>query len=241
MKTPLRSAERSSLLFLLAIAAGSADGWSYFGLGHAFVANMTGNTVLLGIAVFAKNGDIFHPLISLACYAAGVVIASLTTGKVQPGALWARAISWTLLLEGLLLGGAEAGWIAVHRTDSAPDHNVLLGVVALAVGMQSAAMLPLKVPAVVTTYISGTWTNLINGLTRFERDTPSNPKDKLPMEERLLLQAGILAVYFFSAVLTGWLFRYYPAAVGAVSAGAVLMVATYTLIRLPEDSQPPVN
>lgn len=237
MKTPLRSGERNSLLFLLAIAAGSADGWSYFGLGHAFVANMTGNTVLLGIAVFEKNGDIFHPLTSLACYAAGVVIASLITGKVRPGVPWARAISWTLLLEGLLLGGAEAGWIALRQSSSAPDHNLFLGVVALAVGMQSAAMLPLKVPAVVTTYISGTWTNLINGLTRFEKNKPSNPNDRLPMEERLLLQAGILAVYFLSAVLTGWLFRYHPAAVGAVSASAVLIVAIVSLIRFPEQSQ----
>lgn len=36
---------------LLATAAGSLDGWSYFGLGHAFVANMTGNTVLLGMSL----------------------------------------------------------------------------------------------------------------------------------------------------------------------------------------------
>ncbi|MGC2545046.1 MAG: DUF1275 family protein, partial [Silvibacterium sp.] len=63
----MRSAERDFLLFLLAASAGSADGWSYLGLGHAFVANMTGNTVLTGIAVFQKGGDVFHPLLSLCC------------------------------------------------------------------------------------------------------------------------------------------------------------------------------
>ena len=40
----MRETERDVMLFLLAASAGSADGWSYFGLGHAFVANMTGNT-----------------------------------------------------------------------------------------------------------------------------------------------------------------------------------------------------
>jgi uncharacterized membrane protein YoaK (UPF0700 family) len=40
----VRRIERDLLLLLLAVAAGSADGWSYFGLGHAFVANMTGTT-----------------------------------------------------------------------------------------------------------------------------------------------------------------------------------------------------
>ncbi len=70
----MRSAERDVRLLILAASAGSADGWSYFGLGHAFVANMTGNTVLLGIAVFQNHGDLLHPAISLACYAAGAVI-----------------------------------------------------------------------------------------------------------------------------------------------------------------------
>lgn len=59
----MRRSERDALLLMLAIAAGSADGWSYFGLGHAFVANMTGNTVLLGIAVFL-HGDLLHPPVS---------------------------------------------------------------------------------------------------------------------------------------------------------------------------------
>jgi len=44
----MRVSERDLLLLILAVSAGSADGWSYFGIGHAFVANMTGNTVLLG-------------------------------------------------------------------------------------------------------------------------------------------------------------------------------------------------
>jgi Protein of unknown function (DUF1275) len=58
----LRPAQSDSLLYVPAVSAGSADGWSYFGLGHVFVANMTGNTVLLGVAVFQRHGDVLHPL-----------------------------------------------------------------------------------------------------------------------------------------------------------------------------------
>ena len=54
----MRSVERDVRLLILAASAGSADGWSYFGFGHAFVANMTGNTVLLGLAVFQNHGDV---------------------------------------------------------------------------------------------------------------------------------------------------------------------------------------
>jgi uncharacterized membrane protein YoaK (UPF0700 family) len=41
----MASVGRDVRLLVLAASAGSADAWSYFGLGRAFVANMTGNTI----------------------------------------------------------------------------------------------------------------------------------------------------------------------------------------------------
>jgi uncharacterized membrane protein YoaK (UPF0700 family) len=224
--------ERDVRLLILAASAGSADGWSYFAFGHAFVANMTGNTVLLGLAVFQYHGDLVHPVISLGCYAAGVVIGSLMTGKVPPGSVWAKAISWTLMLEALLLLGAEAGWIAIHFHASHPASLYwLLAVVALAIGMQSAAMVRLKIPGIVTTYITGTLTTLVTGLVRIvgEGRLQTHTRD-VELEERLLMQAGVLSLYFLSAVLTGWLFRYRPIAVGALPGLSVLLVAVHGLI-----------
>jgi uncharacterized membrane protein YoaK (UPF0700 family) len=228
----VRSAERDVLLFILAVTAGSADGWSYFGLGHAFVANMTGNTVLLGISIFQNHGDMLHPFISLSCYAAGTVAATVMTRKVTPGIVWSKSVSWTLLLEALIMAGAEAGWMMVHRGIHPPNLNLLLGAVAFGIGLQSGAMLRLKVPGVVTTYITGTWTTLLSGLALFgtnvHRETPGQKRE---YEERLLMQAGIIAVYFLSAVLTGWLFRHSPPAVGLVTASSVLLVGIYGALR----------
>src|ERR1700739_315408 len=102
------------MLFLLAVSAGSADGWSFFGLGHAFVANMTGNTVLIGLAVFQSHSAMFHPLLSLACYAIGVVLAGFLTRQVVEGSIWSNAVSRSLILEAILLAGAEAAWAALH-------------------------------------------------------------------------------------------------------------------------------
>jgi uncharacterized membrane protein YoaK (UPF0700 family) len=42
---------RNVLVLLLACVAGSVDAVSYMSLGHVFTANMTGNTVLLGLAL----------------------------------------------------------------------------------------------------------------------------------------------------------------------------------------------
>ena len=167
----MASGERDVRLLILAASAGSADAWSYFGLGHAFVANMTGNTVLLGLAVFQLHGDWLHPVISLCGYAAGAMIGSVLTGNVQPGTVWSKTISWTLTLEALLLLAAEAGWIGIHlHISHSPSLVLLLGMVALAIGMQSSAMVKLKIPGIVTTYITGTWTTMLTGLVRLARD-----------------------------------------------------------------------
>jgi uncharacterized membrane protein YoaK (UPF0700 family) len=238
---PVRSVERDVLLFLLAVTSGSADAWSYLGLGRAFVANMTGNTVLTGMAIFQKNGDIAHPLLALVCYVLGVTMASIFTRRVHKGVIWARAITITLLLEALMMAGAEAGWIAISLhgyTGSEPlsPRILLLGCVAFAIGLQSGAMLQLRIPGIVTTYITGTWTTLMSGIVRFAvrfsvEEKRESPKQKLHFEERLLMQAGILAVYFLSAVLAGWLFQHRPLAVGALAAASVMGVALYAAAR----------
>jgi uncharacterized membrane protein YoaK (UPF0700 family) len=227
----MQSMERDMRLLILAVTAGSADGWSYSGLGHAFVANMTGNTVLLGIAVFQNHGDLLHPAISLACYAAGALLGSLLAGDVDAEVQWPKAISWTLMLEGLLLLGAQTGWMAVQlHARRSPNLHVLLGIVALAIGIQSGAMVQLKIPGIVTTYITGTWTTMLTGLARLAKHgRPSG--QTLQFEQRLLLQAGVLSVYFLAAVLTGWLFRYHTVAVGALPAVSLLLVAAHGVLR----------
>jgi uncharacterized membrane protein YoaK (UPF0700 family) len=235
MSTPIRPAERDVLLLILAAAAGSADGWSYFGLGHAFVANMTGNTVLLGTAVFLER-DLLHPFIALVTYSLGAVLAAFLSRRVRQGSTWPRAVSLTLLLEAAILVAAAAGWAVVGRRavapGSTPGLNALLACVGFAIGMQSGAMLQLKVPGVVTTYITGTWTNLMSGLVRFAtrgRKTPEG--QRIEFEERLLMQGGILVAYFLSAVGTGLLFRESRLAVGVLPAASVLAVALYAAGR----------
>jgi uncharacterized membrane protein YoaK (UPF0700 family) len=228
----VRSVERDLRLMILAASAGSADGWSFFGFGHAFVANMTGNTVLLGLAVSRSYGDLLPPLISLACYVAGAALGSLLTGSVRPDTVWSKAISRTLLLEALLLLAAEGGWITIHlHASHAPSLDLLLATVALAMGMQSGAMVQLKIPGIVTTYITGTWTTLVSGLVHLGRhEGPKVTEQHLAFEERLVTQAAVLSVYFLSVVLTGWFFRHLPLAGGVLPGLSVLLVAVHGLI-----------
>jgi uncharacterized membrane protein YoaK (UPF0700 family) len=227
----VKQSERDTLLLMLAAASGSADGWSYFGLAHAFVANMTGNTVLLGIAVFHLHGDVIHPLVALLGYVVGTAAGTLITRHTPEGSVWGRPISWALFAEGALLIGAEAAWVSMRQAPTERAGLVLLGVVALAIGMQSGAMVQLRIPGVVTTYITGTWTTMTHGITLLAARQPKVMRDKPRFEERLLLQGGVLAVYLGSAILTGWCFRHAEAVVGGIPAAAVLLTAAYGALR----------
>ncbi len=229
----MRTAERDFLLILLAVASGSADAWSYLGLGHAFVANMTGNTVLVGLAIFTGH-NLAARLIALVCYVPGVALAAWLTRRVAAGVLWSRTVSLTLLLEAALLAAAEASWALRQSGAGAanPPVNALLGCVAFAIGMQSGAMLKLDIPGIVTTYITGTWTKLVSGLTTFRtRERGKPPRERARFEERLVMQGTIIAAYLASAVLSGWLAQRAPAALGLVPTLAVALAAVYGLAR----------
>jgi len=227
----MKRAERDTLLFILAITSGSADGWSYIGLGHAFVANMTGNTVLLGVSMFLEHHDVLHPLISLICYAAGVAFGSFLTRDVKEESLWSKSTSSVLLVESLILFAAALVWLSKNAILSPRLKDLMLGCVAAAIGLQSGAMLALKLPGIITTYITGTWTTLMSGLVLIGIGRPRVPTNEVNLEGRLFVQAGFLLVYFSSAVVSGWIFHHIPVLIGFLSAIPILIAGAYGAIR----------
>ncbi len=227
------------------MSAGAADGWSFLGFGNVFVANMTGNTVLMGISIFSyaggglhaavtRSGHVLHPALALAAYAVGVAIASYVTGKAGPGAeksLWTRNVTRVLMLETLLAAVVEWAWYADRRGAAVPM-AALMAVMAMCMGLQSGAMLQLRIPGVVTTYITGTWTVMVQGLTRLVAGEGLDCREpKAEYEERLAIQAGTLAVYLLSAVLTGWLYEEAPAIVGVIPVVCLATVSAWSWLR----------
>lgn len=227
----MKTAERDTLLFLLAITSGSADGWSYIRLGHAFVANMTGNTVLLGIAVFGQHGDMLHPLVALTCYALGVAAGSFLTRNVTPNSIWSSLVTRTLFLEAVLLAASAIKWMSVGGMPGRSASIVLLACLASGIGLQSGALLPLQLPGIITTYITGTWTTLVSGLVLINSSQKRLNQSKSSFEDRLLLQIGFLAIYFMSAVAAGWASRYAPTIMGVIGFVPVLIVVAWSTFR----------
>ena len=95
-----------ALLVVLTMITGMIDAVSYLGLGHVFVANMTGNVVFLGFAVAdAKNFSISTQLVALAAFLAGALAGGRLGSNVahHRGRFLAIATSIQIALVGAAL------------------------------------------------------------------------------------------------------------------------------------------
>jgi uncharacterized membrane protein YoaK (UPF0700 family) len=144
---------------VLTFTTGLVDAVSYLGLGHVFTANMTGNIVFLGFGLAGSGGlPVVAPLISLGAFllgagAGGVLAARL--GERHP-----QHIARALAIEVSLIGVAAvlAGALDVHP--NALSGDVLIALLALAMGVRNATVRGLGVPDLTTTVLTMTLTGL---------------------------------------------------------------------------------
>ena len=123
------------MLLVLTGAAGLVDAMSYLELGHVFTAMMTGNTVLLALAI--GQGEVMAALrstLALAAFSVGAAGGAVILLRGRARGEWPPIVTATLALEGVVLG--------------------VFGGVA-------AAVRHLGVPGVASTYITGTLTSLM--------------------------------------------------------------------------------
>ena len=75
-----------AMLTSLSLAAGCADAVGYLGLGQVFVADLTGDTVLLGLAIGQADGrGVLHAETALAGFVyGGAVGAAMVEDTVAP-------------------------------------------------------------------------------------------------------------------------------------------------------------
>jgi uncharacterized membrane protein YoaK (UPF0700 family) len=211
---------RNLLLDGLTLSSGAVDAISFLGLGKVFTAFMTGNIAFLGMRV---AGDVVAPrigllLASMGGYAAGIYLATSIVRRSQPTTLvWPRATTVALGVSLLAHFGFALGWFA---TGGRPDDTilpVLLGVWALAMGMQSASVRRLNVGGVFTTAATATFIFLVGDWAN---------RNSLTSDEHRRLR-GVIVSLFIGATVGAWLLiharAYAPAFPFAVTA---LVVAT---------------
>jgi uncharacterized membrane protein YoaK (UPF0700 family) len=237
---------RDSLVLLLAWTAGSVDAIGYLGLNHVFTANMTGNTVLLGLTLGQGHGFAAIPnVLALLGFGMGVALgAAIVESGGKPGE-WNRRVTGAIFLEGIMLTAFTVLWHAAPggAARSSAVLYLLIALSALAMGIQSAAVRRLNLPGVATTYVTGTITTLIAGLTSHMRSAPPKAAERdagrepTPGKHPVALQAGVFVTYGLSAVLSGLFQMRVPWLVAVTPLFAVALVLL--IVSLSHRQQPP--
>jgi len=189
------------IMLALALAGGTVDAGTYLGLGHAFPANMTGNTVLLTIAVAKGTGaELVRSAAALGGFCLGVAGG---TALLREGARrWPQGAWATFALETLALALLLACWLVF----GVGTHFGLIAAASLAMGAQSAAVRASKVGGVSTTYVTGTLTTGVSRVVRRLLGTTSAdpPSPALPVEAWVAYALGGLAGAFAERAWHAW-------------------------------------
>jgi uncharacterized membrane protein YoaK (UPF0700 family) len=148
---------RDLLLMALTVSSGAIDAISFLALGKVFTAFMTGNIVFLGLLVAGANGPgVVAVLVSMAAFAVGVSVSASIVRRSQDAGVWPTAVTIALGLSLIAHAGFLAVWLVNGGQPSTEITHVLLGLGALAMGMQSAAVKRLRVEGVFTTAATAT-------------------------------------------------------------------------------------
>jgi uncharacterized membrane protein YoaK (UPF0700 family) len=137
---------------MLTAAAGSTDAVSYLGLGRVFTANMTGNLVLLGVAIGqGQVAESVRSVIAFVAFGAGVLIGARLTARTEPTAIWPRSVTLVMFAELGLLVLLAIGWEIAGSQPSTLAIDLLIALSAGAMGMQTAGTRRLGVAGVTPT------------------------------------------------------------------------------------------
>lgn len=197
----IRPAREAGLLLLTALAA-AADAISYLGLGKVFPANMTGNTVLMGIGL--ADHDYTGAVRS------AVALGGFVTGAAVVGLLWSGRHTRTVYglgIEAAAITAAAGLWATLGATPTGGPRYVLIALLGGAMGAQSGVAAGLRV-GVSTTYITGTWTALSTGIAGLLRPRRA-PRERTRPGPALWRQIAVVVCYFGAALLSGYLFVHY--------------------------------
>jgi uncharacterized membrane protein YoaK (UPF0700 family) len=146
-------------LLVLTFTTGLVDAVSYLGLGHVFTANMTGNIVLLGFGIAGGTGlPVVSPLISLAAFLVGAGAGGVLTRRLQNRN--PQQLTLALSIEVALIAAAAvlAAAVTVHPNGFSGD--LLIALLALAMGVRNATVRRIAVPDLTTTVLTMTLTGL---------------------------------------------------------------------------------
>jgi len=155
---------RDLLLVALTFAAGSVDAVALLRL-DVFTAVMTGNIVLLGLALGqGAFRNALRSIVALVAYSVGVVVGARIVGSVAMETDWSPKVTRALTAEWVLQAAFVIGWLLTNTHPDGAGAATLIAFSGVAMGIQAATARALA-PGMSTTYVTGTLTGLLSELS----------------------------------------------------------------------------
>lgn len=217
---------RDAVLIALTVLTGATDAIALLSLGGVFTSVMTGNMVLLGVGVGrGQLGTITHALVAVTGYMVGAIGGGAVAGKPRPSDRpWPRVLTWCLTAELALYLLYSILWWNADSDPSSALRSILLCILAMALGLQSSAVLRLGLPGFSTTYLTGTLTQVMSTL--------ASNRNVRGVERAIGCLVALITGAAIGAAVVHW-----HAAVGPVVLlaliGTVVTVALMVLNRVP--------
>jgi uncharacterized membrane protein YoaK (UPF0700 family) len=217
---------RSRLVLILAVVSGATDASGFLHLGGAFSSVMTGNMVLLGLAVgTAKSSLAAHAGAAMAGFIVGCIIGGRVAGHHQKhDGIWPAPITIALTVELAVFVVYAIGLEAVNGDPgSGVYRTVLLALNAVALGLQSGAIQRFGISGLSTTYLTGTLTTTVVHL--------STGRPVRHVAFNLQLLAGLIVGAGVGGLIATHAMRFVP----ALQIGGVGLVLLFAVAGTRED------
>jgi len=207
----MRTRLPSAALLMLTAGTGLVDAVSYLGLGHVFVANMTGNIVFLGFAANPASGlSAALALIALAAFMFGAATGGAVGHRIGESRAWPSSV---LAAQAVLLGGTAMALALLGMA-----RPVTVALLAFAFGLQNSTARRMAVPDLTTTVLTLTVTGLAAD-SRIAGGPGARPGRRIASITAMLVGAAAGALLVRVSV---------PATVGAV---ALTVLVAAVLLR----------
>ncbi|BFT70855.1 YoaK family protein [Paenibacillus sp. P36] len=192
---PTRTYLNGSVL-VLCLISGIVDVIGYLGLGHVFTANMTGNLVLIGIAIGqAQPLAVLRSILAFIGFVAGIALATVIVKRGREEQIWSRGVTAALGSEALLLLIAA---LLSYAGNSDMNLYIMILLLSMGMGMQTTVARHLKVAGISTTVLTNNLANVIE-------DTIAHFRRVNRFTADAWLRTWAVAIYCLGAVITALL------------------------------------
>ncbi|MDK8190753.1 YoaK family protein [Paenibacillus sp. UMB7766-LJ446] len=197
-------------MLLLCLSAGMVDVIGYLGLGHVLTANMTGNIVLLGIAIArAQEFVVLRALLALIGFIAGNAIAAHMIGRVQTKNGWSSRVTTVFTVESILLLLFAITMISPYSEQLS---YMLIAILAAAMGMQTTAARRIGIAGISTTVLTNNLAAVVeDAVSILQRLRHANIRSLVKaLSADAYLRAGAVVIYLCGVILAAILFHHVP-------------------------------